>query len=51
MSLTPGDEYISSCRRPFRSKNSMAAKSLLSTLMFLSNSLLFSLLRLPQLTG
>lgn len=40
MSLTPGDEYILSCRRPFRNKNSTAAKSRLSIPMFFSNSFL-----------
>lgn len=47
MSLTPGDKYISSWRRPLRSRNSTAAKSLLSILMFLSNSFLVSRL-LPR---
>ena len=43
MSLTPGDEYISSWRRPFRNKNSTAAKSRLSIFVFFSNSFLFVL--------
>lgn len=42
MSFTPGDEYISSCLRPLRRRNSMAAKSRLSILMFFSNSRLAS---------
>lgn len=41
MSLTPGDAYISSWRRPLRSRNSIAEKSLLSRLMLFSNSSLF----------
>lgn len=37
ISLTPGAEYSSSCRRPFLSRNSMAEKSLLSMARFFSN--------------
>lgn len=40
ISLTPGEAYISSWRDPLRRRNSMAEKSLLSTLMFFSNSVL-----------
>lgn len=40
ISLIPGLEYMSSCLCPFLSRNSMAEKSFLSILMFLSNSFL-----------
>lgn len=36
----PGDEYISSCLWPFRSRYSIAAKSFLLTLRFFRNSAL-----------
>lgn len=38
ISLIPGAEYISSCRCPFRSMNSIAEKSRLSTVTFFLNS-------------
>jgi hypothetical protein len=40
MSLTPGAEYVSSCRLPLRRRNSTAAKSRLSMARCLSNSAL-----------
>lgn len=42
ISLTPGEAYVSSWRDPLRKRNSIAEKSLLSTLMFFSNSVLHS---------
>lgn len=42
ISLMPGLEYISNCLCPFLSRNSIAEKSFLSILMFLSNSFLFA---------
>lgn len=44
MSLIPGDEYISSCLWPFRTRYSIAEKSFLSSPMALSNSALPSIL-------
>lgn len=40
MSLMPGAEYESNCLRPFRRRNSIAAKSRFSTAKFFSNSVL-----------
>ena len=45
-SLSPGFEKVSSCRRPFRSRNSTAPKSLLSTAAFFLNSFLSEAVRI-----
>lgn len=41
MSFTEGEEYISSCRRPFRNKCSMVWISRPRTCLYFSNSFLF----------